>query len=233
VAEGPGHPAPRGALHGRRKGKPLRAGQSSRFDTLYPRLEIDIAADPVADLRTLFSVPVNKVRLEIGFGGGEHLLGEAQREPGTGFIGAEPFLNGMAKALAGIEQNGLSNIRLFGNDAALLLDWLPAGSLSRIDLLYPDPWPKTRHWKRRFVSAANLARIARALIPGGEFRFASDIDTYVAWTLIHVRPSPAFEWTAERADDWRKPWANWPSTRYEAKAVREGRRPAYLVFKRV
>jgi tRNA (guanine-N7-)-methyltransferase len=230
--DGERHPE-RGALHGRRKGKPLRAGQSERLASLLPRLRVDIAQPSPEDLRALFDVPVERVRLEIGFGGGEHLLHEASTNPDTGFIGVEPFLNGMAKALGGVEEQGLRTVRLFDNDAGLLLDWLPAGSLTRVDLLYPDPWPKIRHWKRRFVSDANVRRIARALVPGGEFRFASDIDTYVTWTLQHLRRSPDFEWTAERADDWRMPWAGWPGTRYEAKALREGRPPAYLVFRRL
>ncbi len=223
---------PRRALYGRRKGKPLRAGQAARFDDLFPKLKLDLSAPAPGDIRALFAEPVEALRVEIGFGGGEHLLHEAETHPGTGFIGIEPFVNGMAKALVGIGERGLGNVRLFDNDAALVLDWLPEASVSRLDLLYPDPWPKKRQWKRRFVSDANLKRIARVLRPGGEFRFASDIDTYVAWTLDHVRRSPDLVWTAERADDWRLPWAGWPGTRYEAKAKREGRVPAYLIFRK-
>jgi tRNA (guanine-N7-)-methyltransferase len=220
----------RGALYGRRKGKPLRAGQAARFDTLLPELKLDLSKPP--DLAALF--PNGKhLRLEIGFGGGEHLLGEATRNPATGFIGVEPFLNGMAKALAGIDEMSLGNVRLYDNDAAFVLDWLPAQSLSRVDLLYPDPWPKKRQFKRRFVSDENLKKIVRALQPGGEFRFASDIASYVEWTLFHVRRQPGLDWTAARADDWRVAWPGWPGTRYEAKALNEGRIPAYLIFKRV
>lgn len=223
---------PHRALYGRRKGKPLRAGQAARFESLYPKLKLDLSAPAPADPHSLFEAPVRALRVEIGFGGGEHLLHEAQADPDTGFIGVEPFVNGMAKALAGIEERGLTNVRLYDNDAALLLDWLPRACVTRLDLLYPDPWPKKRQWKRRFVSDANLERIARLLKSGGEFRFASDIDSYVAWTLAHIRRHPAFVWTAERADDWRRPWPGWPGTRYEAKAKREGRVPAYLVFRR-
>ena len=223
---------PRRALYGRRKGKPLRAGQAARFDDLFPRLKLDLSAPAPGDIRSLFADPVETLRMEIGFGGGEHLLHEAETHPGTGFIGVEPFVNGMAKALVGIGERGRGNVRLFDNDAALVLDWLPEASVSRLDLLYPDPWPKKRQWKRRFVSDANLKRIARVLRRGGEFRFASDIDTYVAWTLAHVRTNPDLVWTAERADDWRLPWAGWPGTRYEAKAKREGRVPAYLIFRK-
>jgi tRNA (guanine-N7-)-methyltransferase len=223
----------RGALYGRRKGKPLRAGQAARFDTLLPELKLDLTSPAPDDLASLFPVKPSSFRLEIGFGGGEHLLHNAQENPDTGFIGVEPFLNGMAKALAGIDERGLQNIRLFDNDAALLLDWLPPACLSRVDLLYPDPWPKKRQFKRRFVSPENLNRIVRALKPGCEFRVASDIESYIEWTLFHVRQQPALEWTAERADDWRQPWAGWPGTRYEAKAIRENRTPAYLIFKRL
>ncbi len=138
----------------------------------------------------------------------------------------------MAKMLGRIDDDDLPNIRLHDDDAAPLLDWLPTGSVSRIDLLYPDPWPKTRHWKRRFVNQANLDRFYRALTPGGIFRFASDIDTYVNWTLAHIHDHGKFRWTAERSADWNEPWDGWFRTRYEAKAVREGRTPCYLTFRK-
>ncbi|MFD1703197.1 tRNA (guanine(46)-N(7))-methyltransferase TrmB [Methylopila henanensis] len=220
-----------GSFFGRRRGKPLRAGRAALIADDLPRLRVDPASVP-ADLARLFPHPVDDVRLEIGFGGAEHLLHEASAHPTTGFIGVEPFLAGLAKGLDGVSRLGLTNVRLFDDDATQLLDALPEASLSRVDLLYPDPWPKTRHWKRRFVSDQNLTRIARVLKPGAPFRFASDIDTYVAWTLEHVRRSPDFQWTAERAADWREPWAGWPGTRYEAKAIREGRKGSYLIFRR-
>jgi tRNA (guanine-N7-)-methyltransferase len=173
------------------------------------------------------------VRLEIGFGGGEHLIAEARAFPDTGFIGCEPYVNGMAKILTQIEAHNIGNIRLFAGDAAELLAWLPPHSLKRIDLIHPDPWPKRRHWKRRFVQDATVVAMARALEPEGEFRFVSDIDDYCAWTLAHLSRSPDFTWTAERADDWLKPWADYTMTRYGAKAEREGRRAAYLRFSRI
>jgi tRNA (guanine-N7-)-methyltransferase len=160
------------------------------------------------------------------------MVAQAEQHPGTGFIGVEPFVNGMAKALAAIEAKKLANIRLHFDDATFLLDWLPSGSLARVDLIYPDPWPKRRHWKRRFVQDRSVAEIARVLRSGGEFRFASDIPDYVAWTLAHVGRSSAFVWTAERADDWRLPWPGFFSTRYEAKAKRESRVPCYLIYRR-
>jgi tRNA (guanine-N7-)-methyltransferase len=221
------------AFFGRRKGHPLRAHQAALYETLLPKLALDLSRPAPPDLRALFAVPVDEVRLEIGFGGGEHLIAQALANPRTGFIGSEPFVNGMAKALASIEQHGLQNIRLSAGDATHLIGWMPAGSIGRIDLLYPDPWPKRRHWKRRFVQDDSLARLARLLKPGGEFRFASDIAGYVSWVLARALRSDQIEWTAECADDWRKPWADFAGTRYEAKAKREGRTPAYLSFRRV
>ena len=218
------------SIYGRRKGKALRPGQAKLLAQLLPVLRIDTALPPPDPLFGLFAVPVTGIVLEIGFGGGERLIHEAATTPQSGFIGVEVFQAGLAKAVRGIEKTGLANIRLWDGDAGPLLDWLPAGSLARIDLYYPDPWPKRRHWKRRFVNAANLRRIARVLVSGGTFRFASDIAAYVDWTLQHVRRQPALTWTAETADDWRRPWPAWPGTRYEAKAIGKGRQPAYLTF---
>jgi tRNA (guanine-N7-)-methyltransferase len=217
------------AFFGRRKGHRLRPHQNALLDTLLPRLAIDIAAPAPGDLAGQFDA----VRLEIGFGGGEHLFAQASANPGTGFIGCEPFVNGMAKILALIEAAGTENIRLFAGDAVDLLRWLPAGSLMRVDLLYADPWPKRRHWKRRFVQDDTVAMIARVLRPAGLFRFATDIPDYAAWALERVLRAPDFSWTAERADDWRLPWPGFGGTRYEAKAKREGRTPCYLEFRRV
>jgi len=201
--------------------------------TLLPRLLVDLSASVPADLAMLFPHAPQDVRLEIGFGGGEHLVHEAHANPDGGFIGAEPFIAGMAKAVSAISDNALGNVRLYDGDAALLLDWLPAASLARVDLLYPDPWPKKRHWKRRFVGPENLDRIARALKPGGAFRVATDIESYVVWTLMHVARDERFSWSAERAVDWLQPFSGWPGTRYEAKALREGRVPTYLAFRRL
>ena len=219
------------AFFGRRKGHPLRPQQAALFKTLLPRLALDLTGPPPAPA-SLFPEPVDDVRLEIGFGGGEHLMTEARMHPRTGFIGAEPFVNGMAKALAAIAAGHLPNIRLHHGDATELVAWLPPASLARVDLIYPDPWPKRRHWKRRFVQDQSVAAIARILRPGGEFRFASDIPDYAAWTLNHLVRSRDFAWTAERADDWRQAWPGFSGTRYEAKAKREGRAPCYLIFRR-
>jgi tRNA (guanine-N7-)-methyltransferase len=222
---------PARAFFGRRKGHALRPRQAALFDTLLPRLALDLSRPAPGDLRALFD-GVDEVRLEIGFGGGEHLTAEALQTPRAGFIGIEPFINGMAKALALIEQHQLGNIRLHHGEASELIAWLPAASLARVDLIYPDPWPKRRHWKRRFVQDESVAALARLLRHGGEFRFATDIADYAAWTLTRCVRSPDFTWTAERADDWRLPWSGFSGTRYEAKAKREGRTPCYLIFRR-
>jgi tRNA (guanine-N7-)-methyltransferase len=220
-----------GAFFGRRKGHKLRAVQAGRLGDTLPRLRIDPARD-LARLDTLFPRPVQAIRLEIGFGGGEHLIARARAAPDTGFIGCEPFVNGMAKLLGAMGAEGLDNVRLYDGDAVEVLEALPDASLAHIDLLYPDPWPKRRHHKRRFVSDAMLERMARVLRPGGIFCFASDIDHYVGWTLARVLRSPSFRWIAAGPDDWRNPFPGWPGTRYEAKAFREGRRPSYLTFER-
>jgi len=217
---------------GRRRGKTVRPLQGAALDAGLRRYRLDLTTAPPARLAELFPVPVSEIRLEIGFGGGEHLVSEASALPDVGFIGVEPFVNGMAKLMVTLEGSPLPNLRVHDDDALRVLDWLPPASVDTVDLLYPDPWPKKRHWKRRFVSRVNLDRIARILKPGGIFRFASDVDTYVNWTLLHCRRHTAFSWIAADAADWHTPYERWPGTRYEAKALREGRRPAYLRFSR-
>ncbi|WP_310618401.1 tRNA (guanosine(46)-N7)-methyltransferase TrmB [Flexibacterium corallicola] len=222
----------KGSFFGRRVGKPLKDRQIALMRDLLPTISVDIEKDSPVDLQAIFPKPVKSICLEIGFGGSEHLIHRATTNPDVGFIGCEPFQSGMAKALSAIDSNKIDNIRLFYDDAGKLLDWLPESSLDLVYQLYPDPWPKKKHWKRRFVNQINLTRIARALKSGGEFRFASDIDTYVDWTLCHCRDHPSFEWSAQNAQDWRTPWEGWPGTRYEAKAIREGRVGRYLTFLR-
>ena len=196
--------------------------------SLLPRLEVDLEA-----LRQgrLFA-PGRELWLEIGFGGGEHLLARAGENPDVGFIGCEPFVNGVAKLLAGVEARGLDNVRVRMDDATALIETAPEAAFSRIYLLYPDPWPKRRQQKRRFVSDSNVAALARVLRPGGELRFATDIDDYAGWTLRRLLASPLFVWKAEAADDWRRPWSGWAPTRYETKARAAGRGSAYLTFRR-
>jgi tRNA (guanine-N7-)-methyltransferase len=196
--------------------------------SLLPRVEVDLEA-----LRQgrLFA-PGRELWLEIGFGGGEHLLSRAAENPEVGFIGCEPFVNGVAKLLAGVEARGLDNVRVHMDDATALIETAPDAAFSRIYLLYPDPWPKRRQQKRRFVSEDTVAAFARVLRPGGELRFATDIDDYAGWTLRRFLASPLFAWEATGADDWRRPWAAWTPTRYEDKARAAGRGSAYLTFRR-
>jgi tRNA (guanine-N7-)-methyltransferase len=219
------------ALFGRRKGKKLRQHQAGLVDSLLPHLALDLSRpiDPAA----LFEPALEALRLEIGFGGGEHLIAEARRHPEIGFIGCEPFVNGMAKALAAIEEHGLTNIRLHMGDATDVLARLPDACLDGVDLLYPDPWPKRRQRKRRFVSETTIASFARVLRPSAEFHFATDIDDYAGWTLARVLRAPEFTWLDRTSSDWLTPWDRWEGTRYEAKAHREGRRPVYLTFRRL
>jgi tRNA (guanine-N7-)-methyltransferase len=196
---------------------------------LLPHLCVDLTSS-VSDLRALFGGHASSCWLEIGFGSGRHLVRTAAENPNVGFIGCEPFVNGMAKALAAIEAQGLTNVRLFEGDAADLLAWLPKASVGRVFLLFPDPWPKRRHRKRRFISDQRLAALARVMQPGAELRFATDIDDYAGWTLARILPSPQFLWAAEQKASWMTPWAGWRETRYEAKAKRAGGRPIYLTF---
>jgi tRNA (guanine-N7-)-methyltransferase len=216
------------AFFGRRKGKRLRTGQHDLVRTLLPALR----TDPGGDLSS-FRARHAELRLEIGFGGGEHLAAEARAHPAIGFLGCEPFVNGVAKLLSIIAQERLDNVRLWDEDASKILPRLPPASFRRVSILYPDPWPKRRQRKRRLVSDELLAMLARLVPPGGELRFATDIDDYAGWVLARVLRSPGFRWTATRADDWRRPWPDWRGTRYEAKAIREGRVPSYLTFERV
>lgn len=210
-------------LYGRSRGKALRPGQSARMAALLPALAIDAALP-------LIPRAGRETRLEIGFGGGEHLIAAAAAEPDVDFIGCEPFVNGMARLLARIEAAALGNIRLHQGDAAEIIDRLPHASLSRVYIFYPDPWPKRRHRKRRFISDENLARLARVMRPGAELRFATDIDDYAAWTLARLRATSTFRWRATHAHDWLEPWTGWTRTKYESKAIAAGRRPAYLTF---
>jgi tRNA (guanine-N7-)-methyltransferase len=220
------------AFFGRRKGHKLRPRQAALFGTLLPGLAIDLTRPAPADLSALFPGPVRSVQLEIGFGGGESMLAQAKTHPYIGFLGVEPFVNGMAKALAMIEAEALRNVRLHFDDAINLIAWLPTASLARIDLIHPDPWPKRRHWKRRFVQDEMIMELARILRPGGEFRFVTDVADYAAWTLQRLIRSGHFEWTAQCADDWRGPWPGFIATRYHAKAARERRASCFFVFRK-
>ena len=220
------------AFFGRRKGHKLRPQQAVLFDVSLPRLALDLSHPAPSELPSLFPLLVREVQLEVGFGGGENMIAQAKARLDTGFIGVEPFVNGMAKALATIDACGLQNIRLHFDDAITLLAWLPDASLARIELIHPDPWPKRRHWKRRFVQDGTITQFARILRRGGELRFVTDVADYAAWTLQSFLRSADFEWTAQCADDWRKAWPDFTGTRYHAKAARAERPPCFLIFRR-
>ena len=222
-------------FYGRLKGKTLKQSQKAYLDedlgTLSPGL-VDWESNPERtplDLPALFGG--RDVWLEIGFGGGEHLVHQARENPGVGIIGAELYINGVAMLLGKIRRAGVDNLAVHPGDARDLMDVLPDQSISRAFLLYPDPWPKARHHRRRFVTPEHLGPLARVMKPGAMLRVATDIPDYVRQTLQEV-PRAGFEWSAERADDWRLPWGDWISTRYEQKALREGRVPHYLSFVR-
>lgn len=213
-------------LHGRRRGKPLRPTRRAIFEDRLPRVALD-PADPLAGF-----APAEETWLEIGFGAGEHLAARLAAHPEARFIGCEPFETGVAKLLAAVPEDALARLRVLMDDARLMLAHLPEASIDRVDLLFPDPWPKTRHHKRRFVNPENLAQLARVLKDGGLFRFASDDIGYVRWTLERVGRCRELHWTARRAADWRQRPADWIETRYEAKALAAGRRCTYLDFVR-
>ncbi|MEL6371622.1 MAG: tRNA (guanosine(46)-N7)-methyltransferase TrmB [Pseudomonadota bacterium] len=223
-------------LYGRRQDKPLKPRQARLMDELLPRVAIHVPETGKIDLDAIFPgadvTSTKRVQLELGFGGGEHLAWQAANAPDVGFIGAEPFVNGVAKLLSEIDERGLTNVRVLHGDGRPLMEALPDQSLERIYVLHPDPWPKTRHHKRRIISPWFFKEAARLVIPGGTLRIASDIPDYIRWTLMHAQGAPAFTWTAERASDWHVRPDDWPQTRYEAKSLREGRQPAYLIYER-
>ena len=212
---------PKFQFYGRRKGKPLRRHHVDLMQYLLPQVTVDIES-PLKNTQA-------QRWLEIGFGGGEHLAHQAALNPDISIIGAEPYLNGVAKLLSEIEERALKNVRVHYGDARTLLEALPPECFERVYLLYPDPWPKARQNKRRFVNPENLAQIYRVLKPQGQFWFASDIEDYVLWTREHVAASGGF---IEQGDP-AQAFENWTRTRYEAKAVREGRGSSYLRFHRV
>jgi tRNA (guanine-N7-)-methyltransferase len=218
--------------YGRRKGKPLSARKERLIGALLPLLRLDLKNPPPARLTDLFDVPVKDIWLEIGFGSGEHLLWQAEQQKDVGFIGCEPFINGLASLLGAVEDRDIKTIRVHDGDAREVLAWLPDRSVGRIFLLFPDPWPKKRQLKRRLLSPGTIRELARVLRPGGEFRFASDSGDYAAEALLLMRQGGDLAWTAERAGDWRERGADWPETRYERKALSEGRKPVYLTFLR-
>jgi tRNA (guanine-N7-)-methyltransferase len=228
------HVSRRYQLYGRRKAKPLRPRQRKLVGSLLPSLRIDLPQKGEFEPQVVFPHAPADVWLEIGFGGGEHLAELAARHPHIGFIGAEPFLNGVAKLLLTIAETDkdLSNIRILDADVRPLLDRLSSASIGRTYILYPDPWPKRRHAKRRLLDQATLLELHRVMKPGAELRLATDSPDYAAWALAAFSRHGGFEWLAETARDWREPPSGWTVTRYEAKARSGGRAPLYFTFRR-
>jgi len=214
-------------LYGRRKGPALSAHQTILRETLLPKLLLHPAAG--RDPKSYFD-SVDDVWLEVGYGAGEHLLWQAKAHPRIGMIGAEPYISGTAKLLSKLEHETLANIRLYEDDARDIIDALPAASIGRFFLLFPDPWPKTRHHKRRFLQMEMLDHLARVLKPSAELRFASDDAGYLAYALERLMAHPAFAWTAAGPSDWKTRTSDWPATRYEAKELHGP--PCFLRFVR-
>ncbi|HEY3638635.1 MAG TPA: tRNA (guanine(46)-N(7))-methyltransferase TrmB [Rhizomicrobium sp.] len=223
----------RGSLYGRRKGPKLSAHRAALLEGVLPRLKLELSAG--IDPKNLFEAPVDELWLEIGFGAGEHLLWQAEHHPGIGIIGAEPYQTGVAKLLSKLPQKEtedyISRIRIYEGDARDILEVLPDACLGRIFLLFPDPWPKTRHHKRRFIQMDLLDELARVMKSGAEFRFASDDPGYVEWTLERMLLHSGFEWMAVQRDDWFIRPPDWPATRYEQKALHGV--PVFLRFRRL
>ncbi len=233
---------------GRNRGRSLRPYQQSLVDALLPTITVDLGSSSTYRGSTdgtaspnnaptltlpLMGREYSRVALEIGFGGGEHLLAQAAHRPDTLFIGCEPFINGVAKCLAGIDEQGLKNIRLYTNDARHLLEAMPENYLDSVFILFPDPWPKLRHNKRRLINHETLAMLARVHRPGGRMLIATDHEDYSVWILEHLAATPHYRWTAESADDFRNPPADWTQTKYQRKTTAEGRSPVFMECLRV
>lgn len=244
---------PERRVYGRAKGRPLRKNQQELVADMLPRLEIALPFKPEEEERpspeksrawldSLFVEPdfgppdgagqLEETWLEVGFGGGEHLAWQAEANPHVAFIGCEPFINGSGSLFSKLDEQGARNVRIFRDDARFLVQSLPEASIDRMFLLFPDPWPKKRHWRRRFIQPDTVNEVARILKPGAEFRVASDDMSVLRWMLWHISSHPAFDWQARRPADWRNRPDDWPGTRYEAKGIRAGRTPVFLRFTR-
>ena len=217
--------------HGRRNSRKLTAARQQLLDDLLPRFRVDSEKE-ISDLPAIFSSSVRDVWMEIGFGAGEHLVGQAAKYKEIGFLGCDPYINGVASLLSKVNKENLSNIKVFDGDVRLLIPKLPSASLGRLFLLYSDPWPKKRHHRRRITSELNINEFARLLKPGGELRFATDAIEFATWTLERILRDPRFVWLARQPCDWQLPPADWIQTRYEQKACARGVRSVYLNFLR-
>jgi tRNA (guanine-N7-)-methyltransferase len=223
-------------LYGRRQGRPLNPSRTRVIEKILPQLSLPgelITEEENLDPDLLFPAPSNPVWFEIGFGNGEHLAALMRANPGNNYIGAEPFINGMAAFLKDIAKDPKDNIRVWMEDAITVINSLKVGTLDGIYILNPDPWPKKKHHKRRIVSPKNLDRFARVLKPGGWLIMTTDVDDLAEWMLTHTFRHPSFEWTAENRMDWTSSPPGWIETRYEQKGRRQERRQTYLIFRRL
>ncbi len=223
---------PKRIFYGRRKGHRLRGRRQALLESYLSKISITLPPPETAlDPNSIFPAGFAEVWLEIGFGSGEHLVHQAQAHPNTGFLGCEPYVNGVASLVRAIDDQGLTNIRIYPEDARDLLEQLATASIARVYLLFPDPWPKKRHHKRRLINAQNLDCFARLMEDGAEFWFATDHRGYCRWTLAHFLRHPEFDWLAEGPQDWRRP-SGAPATRYETKSANAGDSSTYLRFQR-
>lgn len=232
MVEADGSGGQRRVLYGRRSAGRLRGYRKGLIEQLLPQVSVELPAQGLLDPHTLFAEPVNSVQLEIGFGGGEHLSAQAEAHPNVGFIGVEPFVTGAARMLSEIDRKSLGNVRLLIDDARLLLRSLAPASIERVFVLFPDPWPKARHHKRRIVNPDTLNEISRILQPHGVLRMATDHVEYGRWMLRHALAEPALRWTAKSAPDWTVRPKDQPQTRYERKGLAAGRPAVFLEFVR-
>ncbi|NWK98171.1 tRNA (guanosine(46)-N7)-methyltransferase TrmB [Sphingobium lactosutens] len=228
-----GDPTTLNRLYGRQSGPKLRKGQQELVDTLLPAISVPAEGEvTAANLFGPSSHGDRPLHFEIGFGGGEHMAYRADMLPDHGFIGCEPFLNGVVQALGHVRDQALGNVRLHMGDALDVLSRIPDGALSFVYLLHPDPWPKARHAKRRMMNPGPVAMIARKLKPGGEFRFGTDHPVYLRWALMVMNGHPDFDWLASEPMDFQNRPGGWPETRYEAKARRIGHEVWYFRYRR-
>ena len=219
--------------YGRRHAKKLRATRAGAMEAVLPQVKISLPEGEGIDPKSFFNFPVKEIWFEIGFGGGEHLLHQAINNPDIGFIGCEPFINGVSALCVGIGEKNIRNIRVWPDDARMLMERFAPQSLDRLFLLHPDPWPKTRHHKRRFLQTETLDQLAQLLKLGAEFRMATDHPELAVWLLEKMYFHSAFEWCAVSADDWRKPSMDCLETRYCQKGMAQGRPPVYFTFRRM
>lgn len=220
-------------LYGRRFGRPMRQNRKQALENFLPGIAIDLSTSGQLDPQGLFGGGISEVWLEIGAGNGDHAVWQAAQNPFAGIIAVEPFMNGVANLVAEVHRQGLKNVRILADDARLLLERLKPGSVNRTFILFPDPWPKRRHWRRRIICQDVLDQLAAAMPEGAELRIGTDHPDYLVWMLRVLRSHPRFRWQAESADDWRKRPEDWPETRFEEKGWAAGRASTYLSLQRI